>query len=89
MGGVKDTKQNLQAAIEGEGYEFKEMYPGFIKEAEAEGNKAAVISFRNANAVEEIHHGLYTEASKTLAAGKDLPAAAIHVCEVCGNTDRW
>ena len=86
MGGVKDTKQNLQAAIEGEGYEFKEMYPGFIKEAEAEGNKAAVISFRNANAVEEIHHGLYTEASKTLAAGKDLPAAAIHVCEVCGNT---
>jgi glutamate synthase domain-containing protein 2/rubrerythrin len=86
MGGVKDTKQNLQAAIDGEGYEFKEMYPGFIKEAEAEGNKAAVISFRNANAVEEIHHGLYTEASKTLAAGKDLPAAAIHVCEVCGNT---
>ena len=54
MGGVKDTKQNLQAAIEGEGYEFKEMYPGFIKEAEAEGNKAAVISFRNANAVEKI-----------------------------------
>jgi len=86
MGGVKDTKQNLQAAIEGEGYEFREMYPGFIKEAEAEGNKVAVISLRNANAVEEIHHGLYTAASKTLAAGKDLPAASIHVCEVCGNT---
>ena len=31
MGGVKDTKQNLQAAIEGEGYEFKEMYPGSSK----------------------------------------------------------
>ena len=86
MGGVKDTKQNLQAAIEGEGYEFKEMYPEFIKEAEAEGNKAAVISFRNANAVEKIHHDLYTEALKTLTAGKDLPAASIHVCEVCGNT---
>lgn len=86
MGGVKDTKQNLQAAIEGEGHEFKEMYPQFIKEAEAEGSKAAVISFRNANAVEEVHYGLYTEALETLAAGKDLPAASIHVCDVCGNT---
>jgi glutamate synthase domain-containing protein 2/rubrerythrin len=86
MGGVKDTKQNLQEAIDGEGHEFKEMYPAFIKEAEAEGNKAAVISFRNANAVEEIHHGLYTKALETLAGGKDLPAASIHVCEVCGNT---
>jgi rubrerythrin len=86
MKGVGDTKQNLQAAIEGEGHEFREMYPAFIKEAEAEGNKAALISFRNANAVEEIHFSLYTEALETLTAGKDLPPAAIHVCEVCGNT---
>ena len=70
MGGVKDTKQNLQAAIEGEGYEFKEMYPGFIKEAEAEGNKAAVISFRNANAVEKTHYGLYSKALETLEPGR-------------------
>jgi rubrerythrin len=86
MGGIKDTKQNLQVAIDGEGHEFKEMYPAFIKEAEAEGNKAAVISFRNANAVEEIHYGLYSKALETLATGKDLPPASIHVCEVCGNT---
>jgi hypothetical protein len=44
--------------MDGEGYEFKEMYPAFIKEAEAEGNKRALISFRNAMAVEEIHHSL-------------------------------
>ena len=69
-----------------EGYEFKEMYPAFIDVAEKEGNRAAVVSFRNANAVEEIHHGLYTKALETLAGGKDLPAASIHVCEVCGNT---
>lgn len=86
MGGAKDTKQNLQAAIDGEGYEFKEMYPKFIEEAEKEGNRGAVISFRNANAVEQIHHGLYSKAMETLAGGKDLPAAPIHVCEVCGNT---
>ena len=86
MGGVKDTKQNLQAAIDGEGYEFKEMYPGFIKEAEAEGNKAAVISFRNANAVEKTHYDLYSKALESLEAGKDLSPDSIYVCDVCGHT---
>jgi rubrerythrin len=86
MGGVKDTKENLQAAIDGEGHEFKEMYPEFVKEAEGEGNKAAVISFRNAMAVEEIHYNLYGQALEAAKAGRDLPEASIHVCEICGNT---
>lgn len=86
MKGVGDTKQNLQAAIEGEGYEFREMYPAFIQEAEAEGHKPALISFRNANAVEKTHYDLYSNALETLEAGKDLPPAAIYVCEVCGHT---
>ena len=86
MGGVKDTKQNLRAAVEGEGYEFKEMYPGFIKEAEAEGNKAALISFRNANAVEKTHYDLYSKALEALEAGKDLTPDSIYVCDVCGHT---
>ena len=85
MKGVGDTKQNLQAAIEGERYEFTEMYPGFIKEAEAEGNKAAVISFCNANAVEKTHYELYSKALETLEAGKDL-RRSIYVCDVCGHT---
>ncbi len=84
--GVGDTKQNLQTAIEGEGYEFKEMYPVFIQEAEAEGNKAALVSFRNANAVEKTHYELYTKALETLLTGKDLPPAAIFVCDICGHT---
>jgi rubrerythrin len=86
MGGVKDTRLNLQAAIDGEGLEFKEMYPNFIKTAEAEGNRAAVISFHNANAVEKIHYELFSEAMEALEDGNDLRAAPIHVCEVCGNT---
>jgi len=45
MGGVKDTAMNLQAAVKGEGYEFQQMYPGFLKEAEAEKNAAAAMSF--------------------------------------------
>jgi len=86
MGGVGDTATNLQAAIEGEGYEFREMYPKFIAEAEREGNEAAAMSFRNANAVEEIHYRLYAGALEAVKAGGDLPQARIFVCGVCGNT---
>ncbi len=86
MGGVKSTAENLQAAMDGEGHEFKEMYPGFVAEAEGEGEKGAEISFRNALAVEEIHHGLYGGALEAEQAGNDLPPSKIHVCGICGNT---
>lgn len=86
MGGVKKTDENIQAAIEGEGYEFKQMYPKFLAEAKAEGNKPATLSFQYALAVEEIHHGLYIEALNAVKSGEDLPATKIFVCPVCGNT---
>lgn len=86
MKGVGDTKQNLQVAIEGESYEFQEMYPAFMDMAETEGEKAALISFRNANAVEKVHHDLYQQALETLKSGQDLTSAAIYVCDVCGHT---
>ena len=88
MGGIKSTTENLQAAIDGEGYEFTEMYPDFVKEAESEGNQPAVYSFKNALAVEEVHHGLYNEALEAVKAGSDLPETKVYVCEVCGNTVR-
>ena len=86
MGKVRETEENLRNAIEGEGYEFRIMYPNFIAEAENEGNTQAVTSFKNANAVEEIHHSLYADALQTVKDGNDLPEASIHVCQVCGNT---
>jgi rubrerythrin len=86
MKGVKDTADNLQTAIDGEGFEFQEMYPNYLAEAEAEGNRPATFSFRHALEVEEIHHGLYSEALSAVQAGDDLPAAKIHVCAICGNT---
>jgi len=87
LDGVKGTEANLMAAIEGEGHEFKDMYPEFLKAAEAEGNKAAVMSFKYALDVEKIHYDLYSKALETFKAGGDLPAADIYVCPVCGNTE--
>ena len=86
MGGIKGTEENLQVAIEGEGIEFQEMYPKFLSEAEAEGNKPAVFSFKHALAVEEIHHGLYSKALEAVKSGSDLTETKIFVCPVCGNT---
>ncbi len=62
------------------------MYPEFLAQAEKEGHQAAVVSFRHAMAVEETHHGLYTQALDAVKAGKDLPAAPIFVCGGCGHT---
>lgn len=86
LGGVKGVAENLQAAVAGEAFEFQSMYPKFVAEAQAEKKQAALASFRNAMAVEKIHHQLFSEALATLAGGADLPAGKIHVCQVCGNT---
>jgi rubrerythrin len=86
MGGIKKTAENLEEAIVGEGFEFQNMYPPYLAEAQKEGDKMAEISFRNALAVEEIHHDLYQKAASTVKSGKDLASRPVYVCEVCGNT---
>ena len=86
LGGVKETAANIQAAIDGEGFEFQQMYPKFVAAAQAENNQGAVLSFQRALAVEKIHHGLYSKALQAHQAGKDLPGESLFVCQTCGNT---
>lgn len=86
LAGIKSTKENLAEAASGESYEFTTMYPGFIEQAKAENNQRAEISFTHANAVEQIHHGLYRQALNTLESGKKLDDAPYFVCQICGNT---
>jgi rubrerythrin len=86
MGGVKTTVENLKTAQAGESYEFKEMYPAFVAASITDGNRPAERSFNDAMAVEQVHDTLYGEALAAAGAGKDLPAASVYVCEVCGNT---
>ena len=86
LGEIKTDKENLQAAIGGENYEFTTMYPGFIDIANKEKNQAAERSFDLANRVEQIHHKLFQAALKNLEAGKSSKDAPYYVCQVCGNT---
>ena len=80
---VKSTAENLREAIAGETHEFKEMYPEMIEAAKAEGSKAAERSFVFANAVEEVHAGLYEKALNNLEGAEEVD---YHVCSVCGYT---
>ena len=86
MGGIKGTVDNLKEAVEGEGFEFQQMYPPFLEQARKEGDRAAENSFKFALAVEEVHHDLYQQALAAVQNGVDLADRPIYVCEVCGNT---
>jgi len=85
LGEIRSTRENLQAAIGGESYEFQNMYPQMIADAKAEGNAGALRSFEYANAVEKVHAALYQQVLDSLDRdkGKDTE---YHVCQVCGYT---
>lgn len=55
LNGIKNTEENLKAAIDGEHYENSDMYPTFAKEAEEEGNEEAAKLFREVGEAEKYH----------------------------------
>ena len=81
---IKSTEENLKTAIAGEHYENTDMYPAFIKDAEAEDNKRALRTFNYANEVEKIHEALYKEALASL--GKPGETYDYYICPICGYT---
>ena len=86
LGDIKSTKENLEAAIGGEHYEFTKMYPEFIEQAKADENKRAEVTFDHANKVEKIHHTLYGKVLKALEEGQPLEDKPYFICQGCGYT---
>lgn len=85
-GKVGSTADNLKDAAAGETYEYQEMYPPFIKEAEAEGNKPAAMIFTFAMKAEEVHSKLYQEALENLDQTEEV---FYYLCPVCGNIEKY
>jgi rubrerythrin len=83
LGGIRETKENLEEALAGETHEFKNMYPGMIAAAEEEGHKAAVRSFKYANEVEKEHADLYQKALDNI---DSMEECDYYICSVCGHT---
>jgi rubrerythrin len=84
LGIIKDTKENLQAGIDGETFEVKEMYPAYDAIAKIQGERDAQRSIYYALEAEKIHVGLYQEAKQAIEAGKDIESRDIYICPVCG-----
>ncbi|MCJ7768296.1 rubrerythrin family protein [Candidatus Bathyarchaeota archaeon] len=86
IGETKSTTENLQTAVAGETFEYKHMYPDYVKTAKKEKKAQALWSFNVANQVEQVHANLFRKAMKTLKTGKELAKVDYYVCSVCGNT---
>lgn len=84
-GKIGTTADNLKDAVMGETHEYKEMYPDFVKTAEAEGNKAAVAIFNMAMKAEEVHARLYQEVLENLNDNEEI---FYYLCPVCGNIEK-
>lgn len=85
-GKIASTVDNLKDAAAGETHEYQEMYPDFVKTAEAEGNQAALISFKFAMKAEEVHARLYQEALDNLDQTAEI---FYYLCPVCGNIEKY
>ena len=84
-GKIHSTAENLKDAVAGETHEYKDMYPDFVKQAEAEGNKAALMTFTFAMKAEEVHARLYKEALENLDHTEEV---FYYLCPVCGNIEK-
>jgi rubrerythrin len=86
LDGVGATRENLQAAIEGETYEYTTMYPPMLELARADKHRARTM-FEFALKAEAVHARLYEKALEAVAQGKDLAETRFYLCPVCGNIE--
>lgn len=86
MEGVGSTAENLQAAIDGETFEYTKMYPPMLEQAEADSHRARIM-FGFAVKAEEVHAQLYSKALEAAKQGKDLEESKIYLCPVCGHIE--
>jgi rubrerythrin len=84
--GIGSTVDNLKAAIDGETYEYKEMYPPMHDKAVEEDHKAKRM-FKYALDAEKVHADLYKLALQAAEQGKDLETSEIYLCPICGHIE--
>lgn len=80
---IASTADNLQAAIDGETFEYTEMYPPMLDTAKADGHRAKTM-FAFALEAEEVHANIYQKALEAVKKGVDLDVTDFHLCNVCG-----
>ncbi len=89
-GEVGTTAKNLKAAIEGEMYEYADMYPKFYNDALAEGYQGASTIFTYAIGAEESHAKLFLQEFQTMNKVGTYAddTVSYFVCPVCGKIEK-
>lgn len=87
LNGIGDTCENLQAAAEGENYEWTDMYKGFAETAEAEGFPELALKFRLVAEIERHHEERYRALLRNIEMAEVFSRSEVKVweCRNCGH----
>ncbi len=87
LNGIGNTAANLEAAAEGENYEWTDMYEGFAKTAEEEGFPELAAKFRGVAAIEKHHEERYRALLKNVEMQAVFARSEVKVweCRNCGH----
>ena len=87
LNGIGDTAQNLEAAADGENYEWTDMYEGFAKTAEEEGFSELAAKFRMVGAIEKHHEERYRALLKNVETAAVFAKSEVKIweCRNCGH----
>ena len=85
--GIGDTIANLNAAADGENYEWTDMYEDFAKTAEKEGFTELAEKFRGVAAIEKSHEERYRKLLENVETKKVFEKSEVKVweCRNCGH----
>ena len=85
--GIGSTAENLEAAADGENYEWTDMYEDFAKTAEKEGFFELAAKFRGVAAIEKAHEERYRKLLQNVEAAKVFEKSEVKVweCRNCGH----
>ncbi|MCQ2527993.1 MAG: rubrerythrin family protein [Saccharofermentans sp.] len=87
LGGIGNTIENLNAAADGENFEWTDMYEQFAKDAEEEGFADLAAKFRGVAAIEKNHEERYRALLSNVEAQQVFAKSEVKVweCRNCGH----
>ncbi len=87
LNGIGTTAENLEAAADGENYEWTDMYEEFAKVAEEEGFTELAKKFRGVAAIEKHHEERYRALLKNVETAQVFEKSSVKVweCRNCGH----
>ena len=87
LGALGKTTDNLEAAANGENFEWTDMYERMAKEAEEEGFPELAAKFRGVGAIEKMHEERYRALLKNIETAQVFEKSEVKIweCRNCGH----